>query len=836
MKKGLLKNKLIILSIVLLLLIPSSVALINSSLRLINDSTINYLSFDEYGQSNGSINFGSNSYMDDSPTNPNMFLDICHPNLTANSKIDLVYTSENESLFSSILQVLPQTISLSNASDANGTYYCSRIDVDLSASKALYPGFINPIIVTKNISYNYNYNNYNASDFILLPRISQWFNGSYDIGINVEGPPKVYLISVRNALDDLENPINSSGNFLLTSILNSSNISLVEGKLSPGGTISYRGNFLGGETVYVNGVLALKLRIYNPCDPINESGYYIMNKSIFNHNETCIKINNTDNLVLNFAGELIDGDDYDNGSQQTNACPILIEDSQNITIENLLTQQYHDGICIKNSSVAVFGTGSFSNLNGAKVYDGSHAKFVELFFSNNDSEILAINDSTVSLIEVNLTSAFIKSDFKNVKMSSVVDPPETPYILNLTDIGQWVELKGTGVDTYTKVSFYYDTPLPNGVVTDNLSIFEYNGTYEYINISVFNVTTNSTSQEEKWNWTGGEWLKVFTIISPSESLIIGPNVSNYSVYAPYGFDVPPEPEPEPEPVPKPSPQPQAGPSSGGGGTPSAIEDQGQTPAEPDALEIELQIPRNITLMQGEAGSIPFNVSNIGNVVADNLIIGPEVQRGWDSTNYSILRLLPGDNESGDFQIGVYEKAVPGRYFVPVSAMITGDDGEPVKIVTELLRVYVIPRGRLSRIKVLEYPPEIIAKPFTKQKVSFLVENVGDKAINNISIKLEPNDCLLDVTGAQDVGIGEMKSITYELQFGDVGECNYNMKFVDDENTLVGFAPIKFVIEGTSWQKEPVKLAIMILVILGWTVLSWFIIIRKRKYRNSEEEE
>jgi len=556
MKKKLWKNGYIIVALVLILLIPSAGALINSSLQYRNGTTIEYLVFDEMGQSNGSINFGSNSYMDHSPSNPNLFLDICHPNLTANTQIDLVYTSENESLYSSVLQMLPQTITLSNATDGNGTYFCSTIDVDLSASRALYPGFINPVIVTRNASYEYN-----ASDFILLPRILQWFNGSYDIGINVEGPPKVYLVSVRSAFDEIENPISAAGSFLLTSILNSSNDTLVEGKLPPGGTINYAGNFLGGETIYVNGILSLELRVYNPCDALNESGYYILNNSVFNYNESCIEINQTDNLVLNFAGELLDGDGYANGSREPEICPIIIEDSQNITIENLVTQDYYHGICIKNSTVTVFGTGSFGNTNGAKVYEGSKARLIGLTFTNNDSEIIAINDSEVSLYEVNLTTAQLRSDFKNVKMIGVSTPPDTPYILNLTDIGQWIELEGTGVDTYAQLNFYYDDPLPNAVVTDNLSIYEYNGTYELENVTVVNQTDNSTYDVEVLNWTGGEWFKVFTLISPSESLIIGPNVSNYSVYAPYGFDVPPQPDPEPEPEPDPRPDPQSGSSS-----------------------------------------------------------------------------------------------------------------------------------------------------------------------------------------------------------------------------------------------------------------------------------
>jgi len=830
------------------LIINSAYALTNASLSYTNGSLVDYFRYDWKNSEIGDLHYGSNSYMDYSKTNPNVWLNLCHPNLNVGDKIDFVHMSENGSIIASTLNFLPQVVSTTNYTTLED-YECTNIDIDFSSIYSVFPGYIYPVIVPENIDYSRD--NYDLSEIDILTNYSFLFNGSYELGVDVVGPPKKYIITVSNVYDENQTEFIDIANtyMWIMSLINSSNETLTEKLVKPGQYLPYEGNFVGGEQVYVNGISSLEIINYDPCTPINSSGYYIMNDTAWNLNQTCVIINNSQNIVINFVNEIIAGDgNLTFGSKKEDECAVVIQNSQNIVLENFKAQEFYYGVCIKNSTTKVFGTAASYNLHGAKIEGGSVVNLVDVYFGNNNSEIYSIEDSQVNLTHVNFSTADVKSNFKNIMVRSVQDPPDLPDIENIQDISQYIEYISTQENSIATMGFYYGEPLPNNMSLGNISIYQRHGervlhnetnTTYYFNATL-NQTVNITTNIETYEWEDGNWTELDTLIAPAVSTILhgNPNqgiitITNFSVFAPLGFpnSTDTQEEPTPEPEPKPKPKPSGGGGSGGGGTPQdSVKKEVPLEADPEVIELELVlIDKNITLTQGEPGEIRFNISNKGDIFVESVVVGPEVSRGWDYTNYTIELLPGGGNAIGTFQIAPYEKSVARDYYIQVRASVIDDD-KTIKLVSETLKVKVLPRGNLARLRVLEYPPEVLVNPFSKLDISFLTENIGDLDLPNVSIKLEPSDCILDIQGDYDLDWKETKSMNYQFSFGDKSICDYNIKFYSNED-LVGFLPIKFVVRQKTWRDEPVKTSIVLLMIIGWTVLTAWIIAKKRKYKS-----
>ncbi|MCK5107307.1 MAG: hypothetical protein KAQ83_01135 [Nanoarchaeota archaeon] len=860
-KKG--KSKVLIsflvCAIFLFLFSLSVFAFSSATLKTYNGTELNYIEYDRYGQeveNDSSSNiYGSNSYMDYSGTTPNLFLDICQDNLSVGDRVGLSYMSENGSIMFNVVNYLPNVFSTTNHS-ANGTdYECSNIDIDISSKYAIFPGYIYPFIVHSDITYSRYETGVNEID--ILDKV-QLFNGSYDLAVNIEGPPKTYLISIDKIYDhnntEIENyPLED---YLIFSLLNSTNSTVVSDLLRPNQDLEYEGNFNGGEKVYINGLQSLDILAYEPCTELNDSGYYIMTNSTFNNNETCVTINNSNNIVINFVDEVIDGDGLANGSKKPTICAVTIENSENIVLENFKAQEYYYGLCIKNSSVNIFGTASAANIHGAIIDGNSSVSLVDVFFGNNNSEIYAIEDSRVNLTHVNFTTAEVKSEIRNMRIRSVINPPDLPNITDIMDIDQFIEFVNTTGDSEATMAFYYQEPLPNNMSLGNISIYQRHGernthnvtnTTSYFNTTL-NQTVNITTSYEVYGWEDGNWTELDTLIAPASSIILHGNefsgiitITNFSIFAPLGFpnSTDKQDEPEPEPDPTPDPDPEAGGGGAGGGSQKDVQraDNEVIPAAPEPILLELEmITKEITLMQGEVGDVYFNISNVGDVIATNVVIGPDPSNGWDYSNYSIGTLSSEDTAIGNFQIAPYFKAVPRDYFVQVKGYVLHGDNY-VKVVSETIKVKVLPRGNLARLRIIEYPPEIIVNPFSKETISLLAENIGDQDLEGITIKLEDSPCILDIEGSESLDWKETKSIKYKFSFGDEEVCNYNVKFYDSQDRLVGFLPLKFVVKTKTWRDEPVKTSIVIFIIIAWTALTTFVIARKRSiYENGKKKE
>lgn len=831
-----------ILLILLIIIALSSLAGASSSLQTYNGSTLNQVFYDralqQITRSGYNSSYGSDSYMDHSMTTPNIYLEICNETMNIGDQIDLVYTSKNKSVIQSTLLFRPQIHSFYQKNISNQTINCTKVDVLLAASKTLYPGYLTPIIVPQNSTYDWA--NYNLSQVTVLEELPVFLNGSFDVGIEVIGPPKKYEITVVHAYDEQDSEITRNSKQLIVSFLSRNQTVDEEEKLGLGESMIHTKEIVGGETVYVNDLKSLEILTYSPCTPINGSGYYLMNDSAYNQNETCINITNSSQLVINFGDEIIVGDgNNQTGSRANNTCAVMIKNSDDITVENLKTTNYYYGLCVENSSVTVYGTGTTENFRGARVDKNSTVTFVQVKFTNEESEIISRNDSEVTFYSVNLTSAQLKSTFKNIKVKSVESLPEPLTIPGLKDIGQFVEyINLTTNNSRAQISFEYKEPLPNNVVTDNITIYEYERgvtTTSVIlrNRTVYNTTTNTTTieyyNETITNTSSGNWSPVYTLVSPSEGLIISPTLTSFSIFAPYGEEAPPNPEPTPQPTP--TPNPVSGTSSGNGGTPQSPIYTESGPAVQSPIFLNLTIPSNISLMQGEAGEINFKIKNIGHGVAENLLIAPDVRRGWDYSNQSIKNILPGEEISGNVMLAPYEKELPGDYLIPVSIYLKDVDGKLKKLQSEILKVKVLPRLSLDRLKIIEYPPEIKYAPYSEIDVSFLAKNIGDSDLNNISAVIGDSDCVKKIiTKPTNIEKGSLAELKYTLVFGNKNSCYTNIKFYDGEK-LVGFLPIHVIGEDKGFgfpDVRPAKKIFWIILIIVWSILTLIVFERKRR--------
>ena len=743
--------------------------------------------YDRLNSSAGAYFYGSHSYLYEAPINDDLNLPVCHPNITVGDKVDLVYYTHSGNLTRSVLDYRPEITGLQGN--------CTHVRFDLSARKALYPGYVMVKVIQGNTSIGF--------DEIFA------FNGSYEITVDVEAPPKEYFFSPKIIYDQNMTPITRKAPYLMTSMIYNSSI-LGEDVLNPVGALSFIGALRGGEEVIVNGIRSLEIKVYDPCGTINESGYYIMNRSRFNLNSSCVRIEEAEDVVLNFAGELLDGDN--NQSKTRNRCPIEIRNSRSVVVEDINSQEFYHGLCVYNSTVDVIESNSGYHKGGALVTDRSRVKFVQFRFSDNEEDIIANGSSTVELVDVNFTNAVVSSIFHDSTVKTVDTPPPKPDNDYLIELGQYIEYDRLTDESYAQISFHYDIPLPSEVAAENISIYKYNGTWK----TTFNNATNTT----RTGWQDGSWQKLFTLISPSEQLIIGPNITEFSVFSPFATTK----DPVTEPVPDPQPDPQSGSGSGGGGSFADPEETEDLPTYAEVVQLNLTLPDNISVMQGAIEELPFTLENIGNITAYELTVSASPIRGWEITNQSTARIDVNSSFEDSLLVSPYEKEKVGEYFLPIRVFSEGKE-----FIRDYVKVVVLPRGQLSRLKIIEYPPLVRMAPDSTTELSFLVENIGDRDFRYITIEPEDLDCLKTITGSADVLSGETKQITYELESGGRSECRGNMLFKDDGETIA-FAPIRVIVETPSETEDAGHEYILLIILAIWSILTLYVL-RRRRIKN-----
>ncbi|MFP4118680.1 MAG: hypothetical protein ACLFTH_01340 [Candidatus Woesearchaeota archaeon] len=811
-------------------------------------------SFDRIGYDLDGMPYGSDSYMDRTVTNPDVKLQVCHENLTVGCGIDLAYISENKTVSSSLLNFRPEVTHVNTTTFANGSYNCTSVDVDLASTRALYPGIITPVII-QNYTHNERTNPLTHKTVEILNPLNTTLNGSFLVDIRIDGPPKTYHVFVDRIYDEQDQSITPSAKALVLSLMSPDNISLDEGVVEPKERLAYDGPISGGENVVVNGLPTLDINMYDPCTPINESGYYIMNDTIGNStaqnlNDTCLRLTNISNVVVNFGEEFISGNgNVTNGSMRNNTCAVIVENSENIRFVDYKAYGFYNGLCIINSTVNVTGTQISHNTNGALLNLSSEVDFLDMLFTNEKEEIVASTGTNFTLSTVGFRpleypdrpSTYLDSQARNVRVKSVKPPLPPPPNITLPDgreirgMEQHINYKNTSVnDSLARMTFQYqaylDARKSQRVVADNISIYKYEGEKQ---TSFDNDTGTTTS-----NWTDADWIEIPTEFNKSRGKIVSSTITDFSVFAPFGFF---EPEEDSE-----------GGTDGGGDSDSSGEDGsaggpgGSFPEEkpsgpfelvplyPAPPRFELVIPDNITIMQGEARETPFRLTNLQDDDFQDVKIGPEAPAGWKATNHTVSLLKTNSSSQGTFSIAPYTKELPGRYLVPIKIHIKTANGYRA-VFSKLMSVYVIPRHDFKQLEVLEAPEKISMRPLSRLDVDFKLQNIGDADLEDITLEFEPHDCLRRINGRHDLKAGALQNLSYTLHAGARGECNLNFKFYSQDK-YVGFTTLPVRIHPDGLGETYISLAevLLVLALLLWTALTALTIKRVKARKHCQK--
>lgn len=140
---------------------------------------------------------------------------------------------------------------------------------------------------------------------------------------------------------------------------------------------------------------------------------------------------------------------------------------------------------------------------------------------------------------------------------------------------------------------------------------------------------------------------------------------------------------------------------------------------------------------------------------------------------------------------------------------------------------MLPRGDLQRIKIIEYSPSVEIGPGATLNLSFVAQNIGDMDLSNITVRYNPNECLDWVRGSNDIERGEAKVISYLIHSGKIGRCDVDFEFYSGEK-MVGFAPLTFIVRPRGLLSPIAKRILLVIVLLGWTVLTAIVLNRKRR--------
>ncbi len=738
---------------------------INFELVYYNGTVAKSLLYDyDINTSNGSF-----SYKDNSIRNPNIYAKICDINSSyLNSYVDLLYASESGNLTLSILSLLPQIYSIDNTTN------CSSVDIDISSFRALYPA----------IPFAALYEKVNNSfQLVWIKKLENFsLNGSYLLGVDIDDVQGKTFLKIVNITDDRNVSITKSAKFVIFSIV-SNNRSVAEKISKPFTRVEFNYMFQGNETVFVNGLQSLKVKVIDPCENVTKEGYYyILSESAWNTNKSCLVVENVTNIVIDFGNKTIDGD----GNYSINFCGVVLKNVENVTLRDVRVHEFGKGICIFDSkNVKISGTSVQNNIDG--VYsERSTVQVSRVVLSNKDSEIRLTDKSIIYANKVHFLTANISLEGQDIILKNVLNPPEDP--VGLRNISQWINITKNGNSWVNNLKFHFIFPNPDGIIPE--VIYKING-------SIINGT-----------WTDIEWTPISpTFVDLANKYIIAQlNITNFSIFAPYGRKINIT-----EPVPEPQPEP----------TPSQIIGQEEL-VVPPRIDLKL-LNESVTVQQGETFEVPFEIINNGqSSVADVKIIA-EVRYGWYSTIKTVPLLSPNRPVQDSLFISVYENEIPGKYFIAVKAIIEGN----ITADTEILEVNVIPRVRVALLDIIELPPYLSLEELSKEYLSVLVENTGDYDLSNIRLKIEnAEECIERVSGTYSLKVGERKALSYEMQTREYpAKCNSVFVFLSDRGPVALYPVIIEIRPKEIERVQPVYL-LLILLIINTIALIWRI--RKRR--------
>ncbi|MEM5870641.1 MAG: hypothetical protein QW758_01660 [Candidatus Aenigmatarchaeota archaeon] len=753
------------------LAISINVSLVNLSLNEIN------LSYDRI--KNGTETLGSFSYKDNSLKNSNAFLLFCETNSSfLNNFIDFLYSSESGNITISLLSLLPMIYNITNEN-------CSVVDIDISAFKALYPSI--PFVAIYREFFNESKNETEIERIFLKKMENSMLLGNYSLGVDIDDILKETYLTVEKIFDENNETIEARAKHLIMSIVDN-NVSIKEAIASPYERVTFKYMFKANETVFVNGIPSLRVRAIEPCSIVNETGfYYVINRSEWNTNDTCLIVENTKNIVIDFANKTIDGDKNESGSFREDVCGVIIRNVENISLKDVRVQEFYRGICIINSSnIKIFGTSSQENIDG--VYsENSTFKIHNIKIVNENSEVIVKNNSIATLSSIFFKNATLSGEYSGVLIKSIFIPPPDPA--NLYNISQWINVSRIEDFSYIKnITFHFEFPNPNKVIPKE--IHRIDGILE-------NNTWSNITREKLNN----------TFVDMDKKIIFSlTNITNFSIFAPYGEKVnitEPEPVPEPTPVPQPTPMPSEVPGR-------------EEVAKPPKINLTL-INKSITLQQGEIGEIYFNITNFGESNVRGIRVLPFVRRGWNNSFVDIDLLKVNETKTDSFLISIYENEIPGTYYIPVYAILKANNAS---LDMEILEVIVIPRKRIAKLSILEFTPFLSLPEHSKVSIAMLVKNTGDFNLTNIRLVIKNGDkCIEGIEGNYSLNVNEEASLIFSLYTkGAKNTCESVFVLESDQGVVALYPVIIEIKEYLAGRGLFYLIRITPLILIIWTIL------------------
>lgn len=207
-------------------------------------------------------------------------------------------------------------------------------------------------------------------------------------------------------------------------------------------------------------------------------------------------------------------------------------------------------------------------------------------------------------------------------------------------------------------------------------------------------------------------------------------------------------EPQPEPLPQPQPQP---------------EEEKEKEKEVE-VEVEIEVPFNVTEpelemavdikpiereingTQGMFVPAVFNVTNIGNVPADNITLIPIVPEGWEYKTAFVSYLDVGETTNRTIFVKP-PYTVSGKFAIPVKAI--RDD---VTLDIDYFWLNVIKAVNVSVLEIVEAPKTIILGPNSNLTVPILLKNIGKVRLHDIVGRLENAEMCLQTYSFTSVTI------------------------------------------------------------------------------------
>jgi hypothetical protein len=752
-------------------------------------------------------NVGSFSFRDQSIENPDMFLNLSgNSSVLQGNEIQLYYTSKSGNITEPVL-IEPVTVP-----SFTGDYV--MLDLEISAFSSINPGRLRAGIIEKKYNKTGNSTELISKDVTNLSSTGGLMDGNFSIVPSIQSVAGKTKLEVDEVFNGTNHTLytEENGQEVLISVTREGEI-LDEMRAEVGKQKAFNFTFSGGEEVFVNGILSLETKSVGKCETITDNDfYYLLNSSQFNvepENGSCLKIEDTNNAIVDFANKTIDG--TGNQSENETSCAVRLSNTSDVTVKNPRVQQFDRGICLYSTeSTLISGTSAKENNLGIYM-NNSTAEIREIGLKNQDSEIKGVNTSVFNMTDVDFDTGNISGGAEDLKIRNVYNPPPPPED-DLKNISQWINISETKPSGHvTDLGFHYAPVSETNV----------NPLYMY----KFDLKENTSGNTTESYW---ESKNLSIVKKPTEKVILKPgSIGDFSVFGVYGEEIKGDPgnnDTEEGGQRGGSEAPGSGQAEGGAG--GGLRPEPEPEPEPTPVELNLSLEEEyMEIEQGGTKPVNFSVENVGDVAASDVYVEARVDPGWETGRQDYSNIPPGRNLRDNILLSVYQSEILGNYTIPVEAR--SSTGSTLD--TDYLTIGVVPRTKTRDLQIVQGPTFLSLEAGEETSVGFLLENTGDFRLENItaSVRNAP-DCIESASGSQDLQIGERKNVEYSFETKNTeGTCTGVVLFSSNQEQNLGFTPVRMEIKEPSIV-EKLTTNILPALTLVWTLLTIYWV-RRRFY-------